>query len=86
MTCQALTIARENQMLGRGREKGVSKEEAKRKEEAAIKEVISDLMDQNGGYPRPEVGQVLWLQIIRCQVLKGLFLHPSWPGHEAEAV
>ena len=80
MTCQALTIARENQMLGRGREKGVSKEEAKRKEEAAIKEVISDLMDQNGGYPRPEVSQVLWLQIIRLPVTlySGLAFWSSW--------
>ena len=47
------------------RTRGVSKEEMKRREEAAVRAVICDLMDQNGGYPRPEVGQVLWLQILR---------------------
>ena len=69
-------------MLKVGKDKGVSKEEAKRREEAAIKEVISDLMDQNGGYPRPEVTQVLWLQIIRLPLTlySGLtfWLHWVW--------
>ena len=69
-------------MLKAGKDKGVSKEEAKRREEAAIKEVISDLMDQNGGYPRPEVTQVLWLQIIRLPLTlySGLtfWLHWVW--------
>ena len=80
MICQALTIARENQILKRGREKGVSKEEAKRREEDAIKEVISDLMDQNGGYPRPEVSQVLWLQILRLPLtlFNGLTFWSRW--------
>ena len=69
-------------MLKAGKDKGVSKEEAKRREEAAIKEVISDLMDQNGGSPRPEVTQVLWLQIIRLPLTlySGLtfWLHWVW--------
>ena len=57
-------MVREKQLLTE-RPRGVSKAELRGREEAAIKAVISDLLDQNGGYPRPEVSRVLWLQILR---------------------
>ena len=61
---QALVIAKERGLLITDK-KGVSKEMIKKKEESVIKEVIEELMDQNGGYQRPELNQILWIQIIR---------------------
>ena len=43
----------------------MTKENVKKKEELVIKSVIEELMDQNGGYPRPELNQILWIQIIQ---------------------
>lgn len=61
---QALDIARSRGMLITDK-KGVSKDQIRKKEENAIKEVIEELMDQNGGYQRPELNQILWIQIIQ---------------------
>ena len=60
---QALDIARERGILIT--DKKVSKEIIKKKEEEAIKAIIEELMDENGGYQRPELNQILWIQIIR---------------------
>ena len=61
---KALDIARERKLLLLNK-KGVTKEQIKKQEEIVIKEVIEELMDQNGGYTRPELNQILWIQIIR---------------------
>ena len=61
---KALDIARERKLLLVNK-KGVTKEQIKKQEEIVIKEVIEELMDQNGGYTRPELNQILWIQIIR---------------------
>jgi len=44
---------------------GKEREAAKAREEAAIREVIGELMDHHGGYQRPEVRDILWLQVLR---------------------
>ena len=52
----------------------------KRREEEAIKAVICDLLDQNGGYPRPSVREVLWLQLLflPLTLLTALAFWSSW--------
>ena len=61
---QALDIAKVRGMLVTEK-KGATKETIRKREEVAIKEIIEELMDQNGGYPKPELNQILWIQIIR---------------------
>ena len=76
---QALDIAKERGMLMVDR-RGTTKEQVKKREEAAIREVIEELMDQNGGYPKPELNQILWIQIIRFPrtVYEFLKFHLDW--------
>ena len=76
---QALDIAKERGMLMVDR-RGTTKEQVKKREEAAIREVIEELMDQNGGYPKPELSQILWIQIIRFPrtVYEFLKFHLDW--------
>ena len=64
---QALEIARELGLIKEKQEKvrGVPKDEIKRQEETVIKNVIADMMDKNGGYQRPELEQILWVQIVK---------------------
>ena len=52
----------------------------KRREEEAIKAVICDLLDQNGGYPRPSVREVLWPQLLLLPLtlLTALAFWSSW--------
>lgn len=75
---QALDIARERGILNS--DKKFSKEIIKKKEEESIKTVIEELMDENGGYPRPELNHILWIQIIKfprtlCEFLR---FHFDW--------
>ena len=76
---QALDIAKVRGMLVTEK-KGVAKETIRRREEAAIKEIIEELMDQNGGYPKPELNQILWIQIIRFPMTFYEFVgfHVDW--------
>ena len=64
---QALEIAKDQGLIKEKPErvKGVAKEEVRRKEEQIVKEVIADMMDKNGGYQRPELEQILWVQIVK---------------------
>ena len=38
-----------------GKQQKPCREEAKRKEEALVKEIIADMMDSYGGYEKPQV-------------------------------
>ncbi|CAG5121775.1 unnamed protein product [Candidula unifasciata] len=41
-----------------------SKEEIKEEEEATIKRIIEDKMDIRGGYQKPQITDVLWVQLV----------------------
>ena len=60
--------------------KGVTKDQIKKQEELIIKQIIEELMDQNGGYTRPELNQILWIQIIRLPrtIYEWLMFNIDW--------
>jgi len=64
---QALEIAKNQGLIKDKPEKvkGVTKDEMRKREEEIVRGVIADMMDKNGGYQRPELEQILWLQIVR---------------------
>ena len=64
---QALEIAKDQGLIKEKQEKikGVSKDEIRRREEDIVRNVIADMMDRNGGYQRPEIEQILWVQIVK---------------------
>ncbi|XP_077978527.1 dnaJ homolog subfamily C member 25-like isoform X2 [Glandiceps talaboti] len=62
---RALEIAKEDGLLDRGKKRGRrSKEEIKEEEEATIRKIIENNMDIRGGYSKPKVTDVLWVQLI----------------------
>jgi DnaJ family protein C protein 25 len=61
---QALEVARQRWPDLAGRAKPGREREAARAQEAAkVREVIAELMDTHGGYQRPELGDILWVQV-----------------------
>jgi len=60
---QALEIVKSKGLLPQ-KEKGVSKEEMKKREELAVREAIAEKMDSCGGYQKPQVQDILWVQLI----------------------
>jgi len=78
---QALEVARERRPdLGGKTRAGKEREAAKAREEAAVREVIAELMDRHGGYQRPEVADVLWVQVVRFpkRVCEWLLFNVIW--------
>merc|ERR1719495_1325295 len=78
---QALEVARERiPDLGGKTRAGKEREVAKAREEAAVREVIAELMDKNGGYQRPEVADILWIQVVRLpkRAFEWLLFNLTW--------
>ncbi|BFZ04891.1 hypothetical protein BsWGS_07930 [Bradybaena similaris] len=62
---KAKDIAMSEGLLNANKKKGKrSKEEIKEEEEATIKKIIEDRMDIRGGYRKPRVTDVLWVQLV----------------------
>lgn len=63
---QAAEIARVEGLLTQDKKKnrGKSKEEVREEEESILRQIIEDKMDIKGGYSKPSVRDVLWIQLI----------------------
>jgi len=61
---QAMEIAKNKGLLQNQKQKGVKKDEIRRLEEELVRTIIADMMDTNGGYERPQVKNILWVQIV----------------------
>jgi len=73
----ALQVAEEEGMLNALKKiKKRNKEEIKQEEERIIKQILEEKMDIRGGYAKPKVTDVLWLQIIFFPY--GLYLYIRW--------
>jgi len=78
---QAQDIARKQGLLGdkRKKDRSKTKEEIKEEEEAIIRTVVADKMDIRGGYRKPTIYDVLWLQLVFFPVWTGRYIY--WYGH-----
>ncbi|XP_012937761.1 dnaJ homolog subfamily C member 25 homolog [Aplysia californica] len=62
---RAMDIARTEGLLNNNKKKNrKGKEEAKEEEEAMIRKIIEENMDIRGGYRKPKVTDVLWVQLV----------------------
>lgn len=63
---QATEIAKGEGMLKRDKkaDKGKSKEQIKEEEEKIIRQVVEEKMDIRGGYAKPKVTDILWIQLV----------------------
>lgn len=64
---QATEIAKQQGLLNRGKEKGKnkrSKEEIKEEDEEIIRDIIKNKIDIKGGYQKPQIDDILLVQII----------------------
>ncbi|XP_023330986.1 dnaJ homolog subfamily C member 25 [Eurytemora carolleeae] len=61
---QALEIAKSKGLAINPKQKGVSKEQIRKLEEELVRNIIADMMDSNGGYEKPQVRSILWVQIV----------------------
>ncbi|TRY70077.1 hypothetical protein TCAL_02859 [Tigriopus californicus] len=63
---KAMEIAKEDGLLKRDKklDRGKSKEQIKEEDDRVIRQVIEDKMDIQGGYAKPKVTDVLWVQMI----------------------
>jgi len=65
---QATQIAKDEGLLDKQRDKKAnrfkSKEEIKEEEEIIIRKVVEDKMDIQGGYAKPKITDILWIQLV----------------------
>ena len=63
---QATQIAKDEGMLkfDKKAQKGKSKEQIKEEEEKIIRKVVEEKMDIRGGYAKPKITDVLWIQLV----------------------
>ena len=63
---QATQIAKDEGMLkvDKKANKGKSKDQIKEEEEKIIRQVVEEKMDIRGGYAKPKITDVLWIQLI----------------------
>ncbi|XP_035699102.1 dnaJ homolog subfamily C member 25 homolog [Branchiostoma floridae] len=61
---RAMDIAKEQGLINNKKKGRRSKEEIKQEEEAALKNVIENMMDIRGGYSKPSVYDVLWVKLV----------------------
>lgn len=65
---KAMEIAKSKGLLQNHKQKGVKKDEIRKQEEELVRNIIADMMDSNGGYERPQVKNILWVQIVTSPV------------------
>jgi len=66
---QATQIAKDEGMLkDKKANKGKSKEEIKEEEEKIIRKVVEEKMDIQGGYAKPKITDILWIQLVLLPV------------------
>lgn len=63
---KAMEIAKEDGLLKRDKksDRGKSKEQIKEEDERVIRRVIEEKMDIQGGYAKPKITDILWVQMI----------------------
>ncbi|KAI8783954.1 dnaJ homolog subfamily C member 25 homolog [Biomphalaria glabrata] len=62
---RAMDIARSEGLLNnKKKNKTKTKEELKEEEEATVRKIIEEKMDIRGGYQKPKVTDVLWIQLV----------------------
>jgi len=67
---QALRIAEKEKLMpesGKGKNRK-TKEELKKEKEAVIRTIIKDKMDIKGGYAKPSIQDILWIQLVLLPV------------------
>ena len=73
----ALKVAEEEGLLDNLKKmKKRNKEDIKAEEERIIRNVLESKMDIRGGYARPTIQDVLWLQIVLLP--KTIYLYVKW--------
>merc|ERR1712008_208347 len=65
---QAIEIAKQDGLMeeekNKKKQRGMTKEEIRQKEEAIIREVIESKMDIRGVYAKPTYTDILWVQLV----------------------
>ncbi|KAG1659183.1 DnaJ subfamily C member 25 [Nymphon striatum] len=73
---QALAIAKQEGLLNKNKKRSrKTKEELKEEEETTIKKVLADKMDIKGGYSKPLITDVLWVQLVLLPYTLGKYFH-----------
>ena len=73
---QALEVARQRDpALGARTRAGKERQAAREEEERAVRRVIAELMDQHGGYQRPEVNDILGIQVTYFRYQRHFLIH-----------
>ncbi|XP_070565038.1 dnaJ homolog subfamily C member 25 homolog [Ptychodera flava] len=78
---KAQEIAQQDGLLDKGKKRGrKSKEELKDEEEAVIRKIIEENMDIRGGYSKPKITDVLWIQLIvwPYYLVEYIFWYAKW--------
>ena len=79
---QATQIAKDEGMLKMDKKanKGKSKEQIKEEEEKIIRKVVEEKMDIRGGYAKPDIVQVLWIQLILLPwtLCRWIYFYARW--------
>ncbi|KAK3101875.1 hypothetical protein FSP39_006974 [Pinctada imbricata] len=73
---QAMDIARKEGLLNTGKKKDRrSKEEIRNEEDAIVRKVIEEKMDIRGGYRRPKITDILWVQLVFSPYYLVMYIH-----------
>lgn len=79
---QATHIAKEEGLLKKDKkaDKGKSKEQIREEEERVLRQIIENKMDIRGGYAKPKVTDVLWIQIIILPwtICRWIYFYTRW--------
>lgn len=79
---QAMDIAKERGLIGQKKKKDRSKtkEELKEEEEALLKQVLEEKMDIRGGYRKPTLYDVLWVQLVMSPyyIVNYIYFYGRW--------
>eukprot|EP00794_Sanderia_malayensis_P016940 gene16941-18647_t len=77
---QAMKVAHDEGLLVKGKKaKGKKSKEEKKEEEARIlRDVVENSIDIRGGYSKPKVTDVLWIQLLMSPYY--LLLYAAWAG------
>uniref|UniRef100_A0A1B6CRA4 J domain-containing protein n=1 Tax=Clastoptera arizonana TaxID=38151 RepID=A0A1B6CRA4_9HEMI len=62
---KAVDVAREHGLIDYKKQKGKPKNEIKEETDAILRKVLEDNMDIRGGYAKPKITDILWIQIIK---------------------
>jgi len=78
---KAMEIAKQEKLLDMKKKRDKrNKEQIKEEEDSVLKKILEDMMDIRGGYSKPLITDILWIQLICLPytLLKGIWWNIRW--------